>query len=302
MVRYCGNYAGNFTLYYILVVCRDMNIKQSNKIGIVITDLDGTLLNSNYSISKKDFQVFSKLKQKGIYSVIATGRSFFSIKKVLPMDFPLNYLIFSCGAGIIEWSSKNIIFSSQLESHQVAEISNKLIAMELDFMIQYPIPDNHRFSYYHSGRENPDFFRRIELYKEFAVPLNNNLNSFGPASQIIAITQDGEHIFSKINNEIKNIHTVRSTSPLDYKTNWIEIFAQGISKAHTARWLCDKLRISHDNTLAVGNDYNDLKLLKWANKSFVVENAPEEIKNCFEVTKSNDNSGFSEAVKRVIKI
>jgi len=292
----------NFTLYYFLVVYSGMKVKKANNIDLIITDLDGTLLNSHHSVSKKDLQILRKLKQKGIYSVIATGRSFFSVKKVLPMDFPIDYLIFSCGAGIMEWNSKNIIFSSQMDPQQVVEISKKLISMDLDFMIQSPIPDNHKFFYYHSGRENPDFHRRIELYKKFAEPLNTNLKDYGPASQIIAISEDGKHIFSKIKNKIKNIHIVRSTSPLDYKTNWIEIFAQGISKAHTARWLCDKLGISHNNTLAIGNDYNDVKLLEWANASFVVENAPEEIKECFTVTKSNNNSGFSEAVKKVIEI
>jgi Cof subfamily protein (haloacid dehalogenase superfamily) len=276
--------------------------EKSGSVDIVITDLDGTLLDSHCTVQKQDHRIFNKLKSRGIYAVIATGRSFFSLKKVLPLHFPLDYLIFSCGAGIMEWPSKEIIFSSQLEPPQVAAIGNKLIAMNLDFMVQCPIPDNHKFSFYHSGRENPDFFRRIELYQKFAEPLTGNLEDFGPASQIIVISANGEYILPHIKASIKGISIVQTTSPLDHKTNWIEILSPGISKAHAARWLCDRLGISQSRSLAVGNDYNDLHLLKWAGISFVVENAPEEIKKQFNITSSNDKNGFSQAVKKVLEI
>jgi len=202
----------------------------------------------------------------------------------------------------MEWSGKSIIFSSQLRSQEVVEIGNKLISMNLDFMVQYPIPENHKFSYYHTGRDNPDFFRRIRLYQEYAESLKGGLEDFGPASQIIVITADGKYTFSKIKRSIKKIQVVRTTSPLDHKTNWIEIFTEGVSKAHAASWICNRVGISQTRSLAVGNDYNDLDLLEWAGISFVVENAPEEIKRRFYVTKSNDRSGFSEAVKKVLRL
>lgn len=277
-------------------------LKKSTYIDIVITDLDGTLLDSNETVKNDDLHILHQLQKQGITTVIATGRSFFSVKKVLPLDFPLDYLIFSCGAGIMNWKTKKIIFSSQLDSHQVKEIGEKLISLNLDFMLQYPIPANHKFCFYHTGRENPDFFKRIELYKDFAEPISNNLEDFGPASQIIVITEDGEHTISKIKNNIKQICVIRTTSPLDHKTNWIEIFSSGISKAHAAQWLCQKLGISPLRSLAVGNDFNDLNLLKWAQNAFVMENAPEEMKSDFTVTTSNNRSGFSQAVKKIIRI
>jgi len=43
---------------------------------------------------------------------------------------------------------------------------------QLDFMLHRPIPDNHYFWYYATGRENPDFHRRWQLYQEFAAPLD----------------------------------------------------------------------------------------------------------------------------------
>jgi hypothetical protein len=48
----------------------------------------------------------------------------------------------------------------------------------------------------------------------------------------------------------------------------------------------------------VGNDYNDLDLLEWAAHSFVVENAPDDMKNRFETVSSNNNGGVAEAAGR----
>jgi len=50
--------------------------------------------------------------------------------------------------------------------------------------------NDHKFFFYHSGRANPDFFRRIELYQEYAIPFTGNWMDFGPASQFIVITHN----------------------------------------------------------------------------------------------------------------
>jgi hydroxymethylpyrimidine pyrophosphatase-like HAD family hydrolase len=49
--------------------------------------------------------------------------------------------------------------------------------------------------------------------------------------------------------------------------------------------------------LAVGNDYNDLELLDWADHAFVVANAPAELCARYALVASNDEAGFSEAVR-----
>ena len=78
------------------------------KIKIVVTDLDGTLLPSQGCISKKNYNTLVSLRDKEIIRVIATGRTLYSAMAVLPEDFPIDYLIFSSGAGIIQWNTKEL--------------------------------------------------------------------------------------------------------------------------------------------------------------------------------------------------
>jgi hydroxymethylpyrimidine pyrophosphatase-like HAD family hydrolase len=93
---------------------------------------------------------------------------------------------------------------------------------------------------------------------------------------------------------------IRSTSPLDGKSIWIEIFPKTVSKGLAAAWLCQRLGCDPANVIGIGNDYNDIDLLNWTQHSFVVENAPYELKQKFQITESNVNSGFTKVVQKKI--
>lgn len=67
----------------------------SPDIHMVVTDLDGTLLNTDHQISETNKQTLHWLGDKKITRVAATGRTLFSSKKVLSNDTPIDYLIFS---------------------------------------------------------------------------------------------------------------------------------------------------------------------------------------------------------------
>lgn len=263
---------------------------------MVITDLDGTLLNSDRRVSETDIETLSRLGEEKIVRVIATGRSQFSITRVIPDDFPVDFVITSSGAGILEWKSKRIILKESLAAEIVTRVAEQLISSQLDFMIQKPVPDNHYFSYYHSGTPNPDFFRRLSHYEEFALPLDPGEVQELAASQIIVITPPGINHYSRLQADLAGLNVVRTTSPLDHRSMWIEVFPGNVSKSNAAMYLCDLAGCSVSEVMSVGNDYNDLDLLEWSPVSFVVDNAPRVLREMFSVVASHNENGFSEAV------
>ena len=78
---------------------------------MVVTDLDGTLIRSDRTFADDDLEALRVLGSEGIVRVIATGRSLYSARLVLDPEFPIDYLIFSTGAGILEWQSQTLILS-----------------------------------------------------------------------------------------------------------------------------------------------------------------------------------------------
>jgi hydroxymethylpyrimidine pyrophosphatase-like HAD family hydrolase len=167
-------------------------------------------------------------------------------------------------------------------------------------MLHKQIPDNHAFYFWGNPETNPDFKKRIELYQEHAFPFTDELSFDHEVTQFVAIFSPKElEKFHKISDRIINLKTIRTTSPLDYQSIWLEIFPTHVSKGHTAQWLCDYLKIEQAKSFAIGNDYNDLDLLEWTNYSYVVENAPQELKKRYNVTASNNEDGFAAAINQV---
>ena len=72
---------------------------------MVITDLDGTLANPEQKISQADLDTLKRLGEMDIIRVIATGRSLYSAIKILDKNLPIDYLLFSSGAGILSWKT-----------------------------------------------------------------------------------------------------------------------------------------------------------------------------------------------------
>lgn len=270
-------------------------------IKMVVTDLDGTLLSSDGNYSQQNLDSLYSLGEMGIVRVIATGRSPYSASKVIPNDFPIDYLVFSSGAGIIRWSDKTIVYTTKLPSEKVQSIIDILVKLKTDFMVHEPIPQNHCFHYHFTGNSNPDFDRRLAVYKDFCSPLILGISYPDTATQIIAILPSNPELFHSIKEQIRGVKVIRATSPLDGESIWMEIFPEGVSKGHSVDWLCKELGgIIPSEIMAIGNDYNDLDLLNHTPNSFVVDNAPEELKRSFKIVASNNDSGFAEAVEKTI--
>jgi HAD superfamily hydrolase (TIGR01484 family) len=288
----------------------DMNISQEISLpdrhndrtpcGLFVCDFDGTLLRSDRSFSDTDLNALIRLGELGIIRAVATGRSIYSINTVSISDLPVDFILFSSGAGICHHPGGRIIRKISLETHEVDLAIKILKTNNLDFMVHHPIPDNHFFSYFESTSDNPDFKNRIALYHQFAKPLEKAVDGFGNATQLLAILPptDNRPVIAALKNALPGFNIIQTTSPLDGQSTWIEIFPATVSKSLTTAWLCAAYGLQADRALSVGNDYNDLDLLEWAGCSFVVNNAPHDLKKRFPAVASNNDNGVAEAVNR----
>jgi hypothetical protein len=271
---------------------------------MVITDLDGTFLNSSGKISHNNQKAMQALAELSVLTVIATGRSLYSVKKVVPRKLPVNYIVFSSGAGIYDWQKEEIIEANHLLPDSVRKGVLIFHQNKIDYFVHSPIPDNHIFDYYiFDGSRSSDSWRRIDLYQNFASKIENLSNySYSNSCQIIGITRPGLKHYESIKEELSELEVIRTTSPLDHRSLWIEVFPKNISKA-TA---CEKIRlmknIPHSRTLALGNDFNDLDLLNWAQLSYIVENAPRSIKNNYAITAHHDNDAFYRLIQSTFEV
>jgi Cof subfamily protein (haloacid dehalogenase superfamily) len=275
------------------------NQQSSNK-GLFLTDFDGTLLRSDGTFSQKDLDALDTLNRRGIKTAIATGRSLYSFINSPGIDLPVDYVIFTMGAGVVTQSGHKLIYQINLSSEDVIKALDFLNRSTLDFMMHYPIPENHKYVYRRVSQDNEDFKSRIDKYSQFGQPLASiPQHGFGEAAQfLVVVPQHITHkVLQEIRRELPGLSIVRSTSPLDHQSGWIEFFHPDVSKAKTAAWLAAELGVDPVDTMAIGNDYNDLDMLEWAAHSYVVENAPKDMKQQFQQVASNNNGGVAQAVE-----
>jgi hypothetical protein len=266
---------------------------------MVVTDLDGTLFQRDRRASSRNLQVLEELGRDGVLRVIATGRNLYSARKVLADSFPVDYLLFSSGAGIMEWPGQRLLRAVSMNGDQVEHTLALLAGRELDFMLHRPIPENHHFSYFRrSALQNPDFEARLAVYAEFAVPADIARPPEGPACQFVVVEPPDREpsAYHDLRARLPGLTVIRSTSPLDGRSRWIEIFSPQVSKSLAAAWLARERKIERDEVLAVGNDYNDLDLLEWAPKACLVGGSPPELGERFAVISGNGDADFAAAV------
>ena len=273
--------------------------------AMFITDFDGTLLTDHRHIRARDLDTLAKLRSAGVITVIATGRSLYSFRRALkhmglsPKDLPLDYLIFSTGAGIMAWPGDQLIRFCSIPKDGVLEIVACFDRYGFDYMIHKAIPDTSYFLFKYTSGCNSDFDRRMAMYSNFATPLGAETTIYDQSTEVLAIVPGEfprDHL-DALRRKLSGFSVIQATSPLDHQSSWIEVFPSGVCKSASSQWLARHLGVGRGMVTAVGNDYNDEDLLDWAGQAFLMDNSPDALKNKFLPSGSNNECGVSQAAK-----
>ncbi len=269
----------------------------------IITDLDGTILPHGENISPSTLHTLEQLGREGIIRIIATGRTLFAARKFLPDDFPIDYLVFSSGTGIMRWKDKEILAAHHLSMEEARHIADYLWNYNINFTIQQEIPDNHYFYYTDIYPRHTDYQRRVEKFQEFGTAIYHPSAIRTAATQVILILDPVQlKLIEKIKTDLSGFSVIRSTSPFDHQAIWLEIYPPGVNKGTTCQELLHLLHLSGRDCAGLGNDYNDVDFLDICGESYLVENAPERLKPRYKSVASDRNDGFTEFIRNVKKL
>jgi Cof subfamily protein (haloacid dehalogenase superfamily) len=261
-------------------------------IKLIAIDLDGTLLDDNKQITEETIRTVARVKQQGVLVTIASGRPFCSI---LPYARRLGVtapLIAQSGAYASDLSEKKIYLNQTLDPVKGREIIKVL--------------------------EEHDYYLKVYCKNMFYVqePTEETLafsRVYGVSYQAV-----GKYNLSKLNEPITRIMIfdcparIRQAEELIRPWNeafsyardterGLEIVKQSVNKGNALRLICKQLKINLTNVMAIGNEGNDLEMIREAGFGIAVENACAELKNCAQATtKSNNEYGVEYALKKYI--
>lgn len=281
-----------------------MNEMCMSEIQLVATDLDGTFLKNNKSISEKNIRSLHLLGNKNILRVAATGRNLQKVKDVIPENISFDYIVFSSGAGIYDWKNRKHIYFQNVSKNPANALIQFLKTKNLNFNVFAPVPENHKFWFYRSDENCPEFEKHFSFNQSFAQELKNGNDVDSEVCQFLVIMKENVTKYLQLKEEIENVseelRVVRTSSPITQGYLWLEVFHQSVSKGNGVKHICDRHKINYQHTLGVGNDYNDIDLLDFTNQSFITENAPQDLLKNYRNVPSNEKDGFSYAIQPIV--
>ncbi len=272
-----------------------------NSIKMVITDLDGTLLTDDKRIAQQDSKTLKALKERGVVNAVATGRNLTKVKEVLPAETAIDYVIFSSGAGIYDWQQQQLINACNMPADSVHKVIDLLEKQQLSFFLFDPVPENHRMLYRRNSR-CAEFEYYLHTHRDDAKKYVPNLLKTEGASQFLVIVEGDESGFEalqkSIHDSVPGARVIRSTSQHNEAYIWVEVFNDQVSKGHGVAELCAVCGVPKENTLSIGNDYNDVEMLDFTQYAYIMANAPDVLKNNgYRMTRSNREAGVSTALE-----
>ena len=275
-----------------------------NNIKLVATDLDGTFLKNDKTISKNNLEALEQLGEKGIIRVVATGRNLKKVKEVIPLNIPFDYIVYSSGAGVFNWKEQQELFHRNILKSSSQKLLDYFINQNISFHAFFPAPENHNHWYFRGENSCEEFERYFRFNKAFSFEINPANLPQTELCQFLVIIKENKLYFENLKKDIESlcdhIRVIRTTSPITKGYIWIEIFHQSVSKGNGVKYICDKLGITQDQTFGIGNDFNDLDLLSFTEYSFLTENAPSEIISFYPNTPNNNEDAFAHAVQPII--
>lgn len=273
-------------------------------IKMIVTDIDGTLINDNGIITDTTKNALIKAQKNGIRLVLATGRSPLFCKKeqdLLHMsEFSSNYIIAFNGQEIYSFSSNTSVYGKQIPASHV----NALLKLAYDYDLE-AVCYSHNAKYHY---QPPDFLIKKETYlkKHPDLPAKDFESVQGISIPISAWNQPFTHDISKtafLHSSLRLqeiLPRIKEKIPTGLqahlvKPTWLEVYPKEVSKGGALLHIMKKEGIEKDEVLAFGDGENDLSLLTSVTYGFAMGNAFSTVKEAaYGVTASNNDDGIAQ--------
>ncbi|MCS3430486.1 Cof-type HAD-IIB family hydrolase [Klebsiella sp. BIGb0407] len=263
-------------------------------IKLIITDLDGTFLNSQGDYDRALFaEVSAIMAKKGVQFAACTGKQCERVEELFG-DFSENLWIIGDSATRIKFNGE-FIFQSLIRN----ETGLRIIATLQQANQQHVI----------IACTNDGAIIRTDTPQYLKEKIRRSYTKMIEVDDLATLSAD----FVKISVYDENggcPQTRPSLKPYESEVYivvseaaWIDIADYGVHKGTTVQKLQELLGVGPQETMAFGDGYNDLELLAAAEYSFAMRNAFEETKAAANfVTGSNDENAVQETIKRILAL
>lgn len=279
----------------------------ATSLRLIAIDIDGTLLNPEFQISATDLATLRRAHGQGIEVILVTGRRHtFALPIAQQLGFDL-WLISSNGA--ITRSLAGETFHRDLLPESTCR---ELVRVMQEFRGQTVLT----FDSDALGSEASDtiVIERLEKletsirrwleknmeYIRFVVPIEDALTADPVQAMFCGRVSEMKRALQILGSCGLPITVLRTEYP-GRDLSIIDVLNAGCSKGHAVERWANYRKITQEQIMAIGDNYNDIEMLAFAGHAFVMANASKELHNRgWKVTHSNAESGVTAAIEHLL--
>ena len=257
---------------------------------LIATDLDGTTVRSDYTVSERTVKAFARVERAGAMLVMVTGRPPRWIHPVADAVGHRGVAICANGALVYDLHTEQVIGTHLMSTEalrEAIEVLRKALP-GLGFAVEYEDGIRYAHDYELSGWDNKRSDDSIGLEELVSRPAAKLLARHPELDSDALLAEAAELVGDVVLPTHSNGRRL------------IEMSARGVSKASTLAELCDRHGIDAADVAAFGDMPNDLPMLMWAGRSYAVANAHPLVLEAVDTTVAgNDDDGVARTIEEL---
>ena len=285
-------------------------------IQIIASDMDGTLLNDKMVISKRNADAIKEAQKNGVHFIVSSGRGYNETKPLIEAADFNSPMITLNGAEVLDENGK------VLSSSPLPKITAKKIIRLLRKKGLYAEVITSKGIYSDNKAKRIENFAELLTrvspdtpYKLAVIMASNRLELMNinytddymelidekhtKVFKIVAFSSEGKKVLDPIRDEISENSELVVTSSSESN---IEINHVNAQKGIALQAYADYLNIPMDNVMAIGDNNNDVSMLKVAGMSYAMENGSNEVKMLAKrIADTNTSDGVGKAIEEVLR-
>ncbi|MHA3103931.1 Cof-type HAD-IIB family hydrolase [Acinetobacter sp. ANC 3791] len=265
-------------------------------VKIIAVDMDGTFLNEDKKYNKARFlKQYQQLQQRGIHFVVASGNQLSTLKNYFPEIAHQLAFISENGAYVVDAEQEVSFahFSANLVDHMRVAIAERyasalILCGKRGAYIDHAVPE-----------------QNLEKLNKYFKSLQQIPDLAQAQDQICKVTLDTrQYDFSTLCDDLQQFEFIAngSVKMVSSGFGFIDLIVPNRHKAHGLQLLQQRWSVSADQVLAIGDNYNDLEMVKQSGYGFAVANAVDELKQAanFVTEKNNQQEVVLDVIDQVL--
>lgn len=261
------------------------------KTKLIAFDLDGTLLNQEHQLAAKTIEAVKKVREKGIITLVATGRMFISALPHIEKLAVKSPVITYNGALVMDPQKKEIIYHQPIPlavARQITEMveeNNYHLNIYLDDKLY--VKELNKFS---------DDYEKISGIK--SEPVGNLVDFIDQDPTKMLIVEEDEQKQQEINKFLIDNFADQIEISASFNS-FIEMTKKGISKDVPLQKIAADFGIKQEEVMAFGDGLNDLKMIEWAGRGVAMANANPMLQEAADdIAPNHDKLGIARYLKK----